>query len=59
MVRIDFNFILGIVAGHHGSSNKIINSEIPFTMLSFRFLFPNFNILLEKLIQSYDQMTDI
>ena len=39
IVRIDFNFILGVVAVHHGSSNKIINSETLLTMSSFRFLF--------------------
>ena len=32
IVRIDFHFILGIVAGHHGSSNKIIRFKIPFTI---------------------------
>ena len=39
IVRIDFHFILGVVAGHHGSSNKIINYKIPITIQNSPFLF--------------------
>ena len=32
IVRIDFNFMLEVVTGLHGSSRKIMNNKIPLTI---------------------------